>query len=131
MDYTSMEIGDRIKAIREEKKLSQASFGEKLSLERSAISLIERKLRNVTDRTIKDICREFNVNYIFLTTGEGEMFIDSDDDFFERIDRIMTGEDDARKNLFKSLVYSSDEDIAALNRILDRTIKFMRGEVDE
>ena len=49
----------------------------------------------------KSICREFNVDYMWLTTGEGEMFIDTDDDFIERIDRIMAGEDEARKNLFK------------------------------
>ena len=62
---------------------------------------------------------EFNVDYIWLTTGDGEMFVDTDDDFIERIDRIMVGEDDARKNLFKALLEASDEDIAAFQRIID------------
>ena len=30
-----------------------------------------------------------------------------------------TGEDDARKNLFKALLEASDEDIAAFQRIID------------
>lgn len=47
------------------------------------------------------------------------MFVDTDDDFIERIDRIMAGEDDARKNLFKALLEASDEDIAAFQRIID------------
>lgn len=115
----TIEIRDRIKMVREELGLSQAEFGEKLSLERSAISLIERKQRNATDRCIKDICREFNVDYMWLTTGDGEMFVETDDDFMEKIDRIMVGEDDARKNLFKSLLYASDDDIAAFQRIID------------
>lgn len=54
-----------------------------------------------------------------MTTGDGEMFVDTDDDFIERIDRIMAGEDDARKNLFKALLEASDEDIAAFQRIID------------
>lgn len=113
-----IEIRDRVKIIREHFELSQAEFGKKLSLERSAISLIERKQRNITDRTIKDICREFNIDYIWLTTGIGEMFVGTDDDFLEKIDRIMAGENETRKNLFKSLSNASDDDIQALDRII-------------
>ena len=43
-------------------------------------------------------------------------------DFIEKIDRIMVGEDDARKNLFKFMVGLNDDDIAALGRLLDQMI---------
>ena len=76
----------------------------------------------------KAICREFSVDYMWLTTGEGEMFIDSDDDFIERIDRIMAGEDEARKNLFKFMLELSDEDIAALDRLMKKAIKFTQDK---
>lgn len=65
--------GDRIKELREYLGLSQAIFGERILLERSTISLIERQQRKITDRIMKDICREFNVNEEWLRTGEGEM----------------------------------------------------------
>ena len=55
------------------------------------------------------------------------MFIDSDDDFIERIDRIMAGEDDARKNLFKFMLELSDEDIEALDRLMQKAIEFSRN----
>ena len=119
MDYTKLEIGDRLKIVREALGLSQAALGEKMSVDRAAVSLMERKLRNVTERSVKDVCRELNVDYIWLTTGEGEMFVDSDDDFAERIDRIMAGENDRRKNLFKALLNASDDDIEALDRMID------------
>ena len=48
-------IGDRIRKIREEKSLTQAAFGKKLFLERSAISLIERNLRTPTERVLQDL----------------------------------------------------------------------------
>ena len=79
----------------------------------------------------KSICREFGVDYIWLPTGEGKMFVDTDDDFIERIDRIMAGEDEARKNLFKFMLELSDEDIAALDRLMKKAIRVTRGETDE
>ena len=63
--------------------------------------------------------REFGVDYMWLTTGEGEMFVETDDDFFERIDRIMAGENETRKNMIKMLLYASDDDIKAFDRLVD------------
>lgn len=112
-------MNERLKLLRKTLKLSQDAFAERIGMKGSSISLLESGGRNITEQVIKSICREFNVDYIWLTTGDGEMFVDADDDFIERIDRIMVGEDDARKNLFKALLEASDEDIAAFQRIID------------
>lgn len=112
-------MNERLKLLRKTLKLSQDAFAERIGMKGSSISLLESGGRNITEQVIKSICREFNVDYIWLTTGDGEIFVDTDDDFIERIDRIMVGEDDARKNLFKALLEASDEDIAAFQRIID------------
>ena len=52
------------------------------------------------------------------------MFVDTDDDFIERIDRIMAGEDEARKNLFKFMLELSDDDIHALEHLMQSAIDF-------
>lgn len=114
-----MTQGERIKEVRNTLGLTLEKFGDRLGVTKVAISNIEKGNRNLTEQMTKSICREFSVDYIWLTTGEGEMFVESDDDFIERIDRIMLGEDDARKNLFKALLEASDEDIAAFQRIID------------
>ena len=114
-----MTQGERIRELRKTLKMTMEQFGEKIGVTKSTISNIENGNRNATEHMVKSICREFNVDYIWLTTGGGEMFVDTDDDFIERIDRIMVGEDDARKNLFKALLEASDEDIAAFQRIID------------
>ena len=114
-----MTQGERIKDVRNSLGLTLEKFGEKLGVTKTAISRLEKGERSLTEQMTKSICREFSVDYMWLTTGEGEMFVESDDDFFERIDRIMVGEDDARKNLFKALLEASDEDIAAFQRIID------------
>ncbi len=72
-------IEDRILIIREKLELSQEEFGERIGVTKSTISLLERKLRNPSERVIRDICREFNINEEWLRNGVGgedNMFID-------------------------------------------------------
>lgn len=114
-----MTQGERIKEVRNSLGLTLEKFGDRLGVTKVAISNIEKGNRNLTEQMTKSICREFGVDYIWLTTGEGEMFVETDDDFFERIDRIMAGENETRKNMFKALLYASDEDIEALARIIE------------
>lgn len=114
-----MTQGERVREVRKKLGLTLEKFGEKIGMKKNSISQIENGKNNLTDANIKAICREFNVDYIWLTTGEGEMFVDSDDDFIEKIDRIMAGESDVRKNAIKALVNASEEDIEALDRLID------------
>lgn len=114
-----MTQGERIREVRKTLGLTLEKFGEKIGMKKNSVSQIENGKNSVTEQVVKSICREFNVDYIWLTTGDGEMFVDTDDDFIERIDRIMAGENDARKNLFKALLEASDEDIATFQRIID------------
>lgn len=111
--------GERVKEVRKNLGLTLEKFGERIGLKKNTMSAIETGRNALTDANIKAICREFGVDYIFLTTGEGEMFVDSDDDFIEKIDRIMAGESDIRKNAIKALVNASTEDIEALDRLID------------
>lgn len=114
-----MPQGERIKDVRNSLGLTLEKFGEKLGVTKTAISRIEKGERSLTEQMTKSICREFSVDYMWLTTGEGEMFVESDDDFFERIDRIMAGENESRKNMIKTLLYASDADIEAFDRLVD------------
>lgn len=123
--------GERVRAIRKSLGLTLERFGEKVGVGKTAISNIEKGKRNLTEQMTKSICREFGVEYIWLTTGEGEMFVDTDDDFIERIDRIMVGEDESRKNLFKLMLDLSDDDIAALDRILEKAIELTQEKHGE
>ena len=114
-----MTQGERIKDVRNSLGLTLEKFGEKLGVTKTAISRLEKGERSLTEQMTNSICREFSVDYMWLTTGEGEMFVESDDDFFERIDRIMAGENESRKNMIKTLLYASDADIEAFDRLVD------------
>jgi transcriptional regulator with XRE-family HTH domain len=126
-----MTQNERVKEVRKSLGLTLEKFGERIGVTRGSMSNIENGNRNLTEQMTKSICREFGVDYIWLTTGEGEMFVDTDDDFIERIDRIMAGEDEARKNLFKFMLELSDEDIAALDRLMKKAIEFTQNNKEK
>ena len=114
-----MTQNERVKEVRKTLGLTLEKFGDRLGIKKAAVSKIEKGENSLTDANIKAICREFSVDYMGLTTGEGEMFVATDDDFFERIDRIMAGENETRKNMVKMLLYASDDDIKAFDRLVD------------
>lgn len=114
-----MTQNERVKEVRKTLGLTLEKFGDRLGIKKAAVSKIEKGENSLTDANIKAICREFSVDYMWLTTGEGEMFVETDDDFFERIDRIMAGETETRKNMIKMLLYASDDDIKAFDRLVD------------
>lgn len=126
-----MTQNERVKEIRKTLGLTLEKFGERIGVTRGSMSNIENGNRNLTEQMTKSICREFSVDYMWLTTGEGEMFIDTDDDFIERIDRIMAGEDEARKNLFKFMLELSDDDIVALDRLMKKAIEFTQNNKEK
>lgn len=123
-----MTQNERVKEVRKSLGLTLEKFGNKLGVQKSAISKIEKGENSLTDANIKAICREFGVDYIWLTTGEGEMFVESDDEFLGRIDQVMAGENEARKNMIKTLLYASDDDVEAFDRLVDYYYTLKYGE---
>ncbi len=67
-------IGERIKEIRLDHNLKQDKFGEKIGLKKSALSLLERNERSLTDAVEKNLLEEFSVNKLWLQTGTGEKY---------------------------------------------------------
>lgn len=64
---------DRIAEIRKKSKLSQQAFANRIGISREAVRLLENGTTNPAERTIRDICNEFNINREWLTTGKGKM----------------------------------------------------------
>lgn len=71
-----MTQGEHVNQIRKTLDLTLEKFGEKLGVQKSSISKIEKDRVALSDQMAKSICREYNVNYDYLMYGEGEMFDD-------------------------------------------------------
>lgn len=80
-----MNKNDRLKMIRAELNLSQRDFAERLGVTDVCISRIEKGQRKFTDQMIKAVCHEFNVDLLWLETGEGEMFLNLPETFIDEL----------------------------------------------
>ena len=68
------ELKDRIKCLRNSLKLSQTEFGESLGAGIGAIKNLEAGITILKPAMADLICRLYNVDPVWLETGEGEMF---------------------------------------------------------
>lgn len=55
--------------------IRKTAFADRVNVSRAFVSQLCSGVKQPSDRTIVDICREFNVNEEWLRTGKGEMFL--------------------------------------------------------
>lgn len=93
---------ERIYQLRKALDLGQEEFGKRIGITRSSVSGFESGRRNPSDQTITSICREFNVNEIWLRTGEGEMFteMELEDELMQWAGTVLAAESDNFKKRF-------------------------------
>jgi transcriptional regulator with XRE-family HTH domain len=68
------DIGSRIKEIREDFKLTQEQFREKIGLKKSSVSGVEKDKQGISDSVTKLITKEFCVNEKWLLNGIEEKY---------------------------------------------------------
>ncbi|PTL37653.1 helix-turn-helix domain-containing protein [Alkalicoccus saliphilus] len=64
-----MNIGDNIKAIRTEKKLTQQELADNMNISRSYLSDVENNRKNPSMKTIESLASKLNVSIAYLTSG--------------------------------------------------------------
>ena len=115
-----------LKQFRKALGLSQEEVGRRVGVTGVAISRIESGDRALTDRMALALCKEFNVDYGWLTTGQGEMFVSTDDALGGIVDSIMQGDNALAKSIFKGFAQFDENDWARLRDLID---KFLAGAV--
>ena len=108
---------NRILKIRKDSKLNQEDFGLRLNLTKNYISLIETGNRIPSNRTISDICREFNVNEDWLKNGTGDMYKEKDGSFSELLVELEDSDDDFIKSLITVYMGLDEDSKSALRKI--------------
>ena len=79
-------MNGRIKLIRKTLGISQRDFGKKIGISDTAVSKLESGERNPSEQTLKSICREFNVDYFWLTEGaDVDMFMKLPNTLMEKL----------------------------------------------
>lgn len=121
-----MTEGERIRQIRKENRMTLEQFGNILGVTKVAISNIENGKRNVTEQMRKSICREFNVDPIWLTTGDGDKYIDQAVESIAILDKILHNESKLAKTMFKMFAQYTLEDWKDLERIVNKSAEYIK-----
>lgn len=116
-------MNERVKELRAALGLTQEEFGKRIGLAKSGISRIESGATGTTEQTLRSMVREFGASYLWLTTGAGSMFENGEEAAVHvMIDRVMAGENEHVKNLFKGLSDWTTEDWQQVDRLLDKLL---------
>lgn len=112
------EIGYRIGLLIDALGMKKVRFAERINIDQSYVTQLTSGKRNPSDRTISDICREFNVREEWLRNGSGEMFLDFTEDEFAKAAAMLSNDafvrsliveywklDDDSKKLFRDFIH--------------------------
>lgn len=99
-------VNERISFLIKDQGLTQSKFAERIHLTQAHVSRICSGTYVPTERTISDICREFNVSLAWLEDGEGEMYVQrsANEDLALLVTDIMSDADDSFRKRFLSLL---------------------------
>lgn len=120
-------IGDRIKKVRKTLNLTLEEFGKQMGFARSTLSNIENNVKNVTERMINTICSKYNVNEVWLRTGEGgddNMFtkIDPDDRFSINLGKLSVTENKLAQNMINAIAEADPEKLAYIEEFMKKCL---------
>lgn len=104
-----MTQGERVRELRKFLNLTLEKFGKSLGVGKTAISKIENNERKLTEQMLLSICREFRVNYFWLTEGKGEMFTGTPESVIDEIAEDYNLDEIDKKMLEKYLSLSKEE----------------------
>lgn len=119
-------MNERIKNLRKSLNMTQEEFSKRIGLSRNFIAQVEIGTKTPSERTISDICREFEVNEEWLRTGNGEMIIQKskDEQIAEMLGEIQrSGEDNFKHRLVSALSKLNESDWESLEKLIDLMTK--------
>lgn len=110
-------MNTRIAELRKALGLSMEKFGSRIGVTRSAISKMENGISGLSEQTILSICREFHVNYFWLTEGKGDMFTGTPQSVVDEIAEDYKL-DDIDKKILENFLAMSPEKRAVIKEYL-------------
>ncbi len=122
-----MEFNDRLKIVRKRLGLTQQEFADKLGIKRGAIANYEIGRNTPIDAVITLICREFNINEVWLRTGEGgedSMFtkVDEDDRYSINLGKLSTTDNETAQRMVNAIAESSPEELKIIEAFMKKCL---------
>lgn len=119
----TLTVGERIKELRKNiLGLSMEAFGEKLGVAKNTVSQWESGKNTISESMIKAICREYNVNYFWLTEGDGDVFIDLPETALDEL-CLEYGLDEFERSIILEFIKLSDDERKVIKKYIDNIKK--------
>lgn len=115
-------INDRISQCINASGMTKTAFAKRIGLTQAYVSALSVGRKMPSDRTILDICREFNVNETWLRTGKGEMFNVSPDTVADSLTKKY-GLDDLGRQILSAYLKLDESDRLAVGRMIQNLIE--------
>ena len=124
------ELNERIKEVIKAKGMKKIAFAERLNVSQAFVSQLCSGASQPSDRTISDICREFNVSEEWLRTGEGEMFVQRsrDEELSAFFGDLLSGEPDFKRRLIAVLSRLDESEWELLEKMADKLMGELKKE---
>ena len=115
---------ERFLLVLQESRCTKSKAAELLNVSAAYVSQLCSGQREPSDRTIKDICRIFGVNEIWLRTGVGEPFtpLSRSEELAAIFERMEVG-DDAKSRLIQAMARMPDEAFPSFVKFVEQLYK--------
>lgn len=124
-------ISDRISWCVKESGLTKTAFADKINVTQQYVSNLCLGKKIPSDRTIADICREYDVNEEWLRTGRGDPYIQlsRDEELAQFFGDVMKGEDpDFRRRLLSVMSRLTTDEWALLEQMAWKLVDELQQE---
>ncbi len=117
-------LNERIRSLIDTLGIKKTAFAERLNVSQAFVSQMCSGASNPSDRTISDICREFNVNEAWLRTGEGPMFLERsrDEELSAFLGDLLAGHPDFKRRLISVLSRLDESEWELLEQMADKLV---------
>ena len=88
--YDVDKLNERIGYIIEHLGMTKTAFAEHLNVSQAFVSQLCSGVKQPSERTLLDICREFKINYLWLTEEKGDMFTATPESVLMNLQKILT-----------------------------------------
>lgn len=124
-------MADRISKVIRDKEKTKTAFSDRINVSQAFVSQMCSGLKVPSDRTIADICREYDVNEDWLRTGQGDPYIQlsRDEELAQFFGDVMKGEDpDFRRRLLSVMSRLTTDEWALLEQMAWKLVDELQQE---
>lgn len=97
--------------------MTKTAFAEYLNVSQAFVSQLCSGVKQPSERTLLDICREFKINYLWLTEGKGDMFTATPESVVDELAEDFNL-DDIDKKIIENYLKLSDSQRAVIKEYI-------------